>query len=417
MEFVVDNILTMKRLDKQNIFWKAFMNKKFKKGKTIDIALLNAPCYGFGDVIFAQKLAKYLRKWYNANVKIFTTLPQHHINLGENQNNIVKPIDIKSTQCRTFTNINFGNISQEKFDLYIVAPIVANFSPDIHQITRKFSHANKYNVFFCSEYNASTPSNYMFPTGVGKGKCGIMLVDPPKMTKLPELKNPYAVVYIADSSHIPNAKGCYQGFIELICNKYHYRKIEVVVPDWIAFQIIEYNGKNLLDKIDRKIVVKTKDTEITIGDEEKTLIVRGDIYPVNNEKMFSLMKYSLKDILLTGDQSITDALSCCSNKNIFYQIAPWKESFGRELSKHLPNKFYKSKKTSCGTIKAINYNSNYKEFVKKWDFRKLARPKMDAIVNFVTELRENEELQELVKIVDSSRKLPTLKKKIRDMYF
>ena len=92
------------------------------------------------------------------------------------------------------------------------------------------------------------------------------------------------------------------------------------------------------------------------------------------------MENSVNDILVTGDQSITDALSCCSTKNIFYQIAPWKQTFGRNLAKYMPNQYLKSCKTSCGTLKAIKYNSNYNKFVKDWDFRKLAKPKMDAII-------------------------------------
>jgi hypothetical protein len=92
------------------------------------------------------------------------------------------------------------------------------------------------------------------------------------------------------------------------------------------------------------------------------------------------MENSVEDILVTGDQSITDALSCCSSKNIFYQIARWKRMFGKGLSKYMPNQYLKSYKTSCGTLKAVKYKSNYKKFVKEWDFRTLAKPKMDAII-------------------------------------
>ena len=113
-----------------------------------------------------------------------------------------------------------------------------------------------------------------------------------------------------------------------------------------------------------------------------TLTLRLDVLPVNNKRMFSLMKYSLDDILLTGDQSITDCLSCCSKKNIFYQIASWKEGFAKELAKEMPNAYLKSKKTSCGSLKAISYRSNYSKFVKKWDFRILAKPKLDAIMMY-----------------------------------
>ena len=50
-------------------------------------------------------------------------------------------------------------------------------------------------------------------------------------------------------------------------------------------------------------------------------IFRGDILPVKRDLFISLVKYSIEDILLTGDQSITDAISyCTSQKNIWYQV-------------------------------------------------------------------------------------------------
>ena len=56
----------------------------------------------------------------------------------------------------------------------------------------------------------------------------------------------------------------------------------------------------------------------------------------------SLMKNSIKDILVTGDQSLTDIISCCRGKQVWYQIAPWKHGLARNLEKHLPNKYYGS---------------------------------------------------------------------------
>ena len=40
--------------------------------------------------------------------------------------------------------------------------------------------------------------------------------------------------------------------------------------------------------------------------------------------MLGLYKFSLNDILVTGDQSITDVLTCCKDKHIWYQITDWK---------------------------------------------------------------------------------------------
>jgi hypothetical protein len=113
-----------------------------------------------------------------------------------------------------------------------------------------------------------------------------------------------------------------------------------------------------------------------------TLYIRGDVLPVPNYDMLMLLKSSADDMLVTGDQSITDALSCCPKKNLWYQIAPWKADYANELAHLLPNRFYKDKKTSCGTIHGIALRSDYREFVKKWDFRRIAKPRLSKIMNF-----------------------------------
>ena len=59
------------------------------------------------------------------------------------------------------------------------------------------------------------------------------------------------------------------------------------------------------------------------------IILRGDILPKPRPEFISLMKYSVEDILLTGDQSITDCFSSCSNKHVWYQIAPLENRFCR----------------------------------------------------------------------------------------
>ena len=114
----------------------------------------------------------------------------------------------------------------------------------------------------------------------------------------------------------------------------------------------------------------------------KTMVIRGDILPKPRTEFISLIKYSVEDVLLTGDQSITDAFSCCTKKTIWYQIAPWKKEFSIEMSKYIPNKYFKTFKTSCGTMKGINYDPKYKKFLDQFDFRKNGKPIIDAILLF-----------------------------------
>ena len=124
------------------------------------------------------------------------------------------------------------------------------------------------------------------------------------------------------------------------------------------------------------------------------------------------MQHSLKDILLTGDQSITDALSCCPKKNIFYQIAPWKADFAENLAKLLPNMYLRSVRTSCGTLKALSYNSNYKKFIKNWDFRTRSKQKMDIVVLIGMILKNNQDVSLLSEIIASSRSIRTLRSQL-----
>lgn len=58
---------------------------------------------------------------------------------------------------------------------------------------------------------------------------------------------------------------------------------------------------------------------------------------------------------------------------IYFIKLVWKNDFVKNLAKYMPNVYLHKVTTSCGTLDAIKYDSNYSDFVKEWDFRKLAR--------------------------------------------
>lgn len=60
---------------------------------------------------------------------------------------------------------------------------------------------------------------------------------------------------------------------------------------------------------------------------ERVLRLRCEILPLPYKKYVSLFKYCLPDVLLTGNQSVTDIISCCKEYNVYYQIMPWEYSF------------------------------------------------------------------------------------------
>lgn len=423
-----DNIMDLRSITKvKDVLWKSVQQQKpsckRKCAKNIKILILNTPCNGFGDLIFALKLSKYLRDWYGGTIKIASTISKGLLQLGEKQSNVIH-LDTKTgkrTQCRRFARLR-TKVDLSGYDLYLVAPITADFDADMDDVRRLVPSANRMNTFFFSEYNDILKGKkFDFNTGIGKNRDGLLLTKTPDYKRRPiKLRNPYSLVYVAGS--IDRVEKCILSFLEMICDKYEdkYPQFDVVVPSWIVKEkeVLSIVARDLNDyypNISLKVKGKRKEIPLSVDKtSKKKLTLRADILPVPNKDMLRIMEHTVDDVLLTGDQSITDMLSCCSEKNIFYQIAPWKISFGKDLAKLLPNSYLKSVKTSCGTMKAIKYKSNYKKFVQKWDFRKRGKSKLDSIVLGIKAAKKDEEIGEVYDMLKTSRNLRSLKKQVRE---
>ena len=82
------------------------------------------------------------------------------------------------------------------------------------------------------------------------------------------------------------------------------------------------------------------------------------------------------------------------------------------LAKVIPNKYYKSFKTSCGNLTAIRYNPSFKKLAKNENFQIKAKPVMDAVLLSVA---YNSKLLRFFKhIVLHSRYLKTVKQKFNE---
>lgn len=354
-----------------------------KETKKLKILILCNPCHGFGDVVFAMKLNSYIKQWYGSTVHIGTTTPDSFIKLGAKEKDIIPLGVVRIDQCR-----RFGNVTPDKpienYDLIFVAPLPADNKILQADITKLVPFANKDNTFFFSEYNDKLDKGFDFNTGIGSGRDGIFLtnVRKSKMNPFSKLQK-FSLAYLAET--IPNSQFCFLSFLEMLTKKYKYRTFSVVAPGWIS-KIKHEHFLSRTSKHYKKIVLHTKDEKLILLDKGETeLHIRCDILPLPNKKMLRLMQHSVNDLLLTGDQSLTDALSCCPKKNLFYQIAPWKQNLAKNLARYLPNKFLLKKRLSCGSIKAIKYKSNHKSFVKRWDFRTRGKPKLDAIMAYALE--------------------------------
>jgi len=403
-----------------------------KISKSIKLLLLNAPCNGFGDLIFVKKIADYLRKTFKIHVTIATTEPEKLLILGESKQYLKKLASTgsptkKVKPCRVFHKLrlfDFGTSKHtdvDKYDLFFVAPLSFDYNPKISDVKPLITQATKFNTFFFSEYNDSLKKDFDFHTGIGKGRDGILLTTPKiesdaKINKLVDRSRygPFAFVYIAD---IDRAKPCVSGFLKLISEKYnHHNRFQIIVPQFLYNTLATQSFvSSTLSKYWGDITVLGSDNKSVKfnGHGKGSLTIRSNVLPVKNDVMMGLIRSSVSDILLTGDQSITDALSCCHKKNIFYQIAPWKADFGKELAKAMPNKYLASTKTSCGDLSAINYKSSYSAFVKKNNFFKNTHDRLQSIICMATADRNKQsDVHKFIDVVNDSRTLAQVKQKL-----
>ena len=103
--------------------------------------------------------------------------------------------------------------------------------------------------------------------------------------------------------------------------------------------------------------------------------------PVPYAQMEGLFRHALPDVLVTGDQSLTDVLGWChaSGKRIWYQRAPWKAALGDALARALRQPALRMSTTSCGHGPAPR-PGRYTRLVRQNDFRAKGLPRVDRMV-------------------------------------
>jgi hypothetical protein len=386
--------------------------------------VLSAPCHGFGDAVFAMKFTRYLRAWYpSAHVTIATAQPDLFASLGEPRGSLAV-LGAGKGQCRRFRRMRAPPRLPQQ-DLIFVAPLTVDFEIDLGDVRALLPYASAQNTYFLSEYNDTLRKGFDFDTGVGGARVGLLLTKaagsrPPRSL----LPHAYALAYVADTD---DAERCVRGFVELVAAKYGPKngKLDVVVTPWLGrkprtlrklaaslapaatrrfarVDAVDARGRRVTAS--RRAGAKNRNTTV--------LTLRGDVLPVKHADMQGIIRFSLPDILVTGDQSLTDAVSCCREKIIWYQVAPWKESFARELAHELPNRYLLSKRTSCGTLRAMHMNADTRRIARNWDFRRLARPAVDAAVRAAAERKRDPRLAELEDLVATARTLRQARRRL-----
>ena len=412
--------------DLYDLSWKIYSSSKIeiKHSDNITIGLFNVPCGGFGDVILTKTFHDYLIEWYpKSKVKICTTGINKYKSIGITDNLLeLKRKDNNNYddgECSSFDKLRLNNAP--KFDIMFIVPII-NYQFNYNKFRTLIPYSNYFNTFTMSEYNGEFPP-YTLPIGVGNDNLGIMFNNF-KMKQQKLIKKPYALVYIQPSpSWGVHARYCFLSYLEMICKKYYkrYPKFQIIIPDWIHEDInydnqFYYKFKNIVQKYYKNLKIIYPDDEVILfeNDKEKTLLtLRGDILPQKRDIFISLMKDSINDILVTGDQSLTDIISCCKYKTVWYQIAPWKSGLAKKLSEHLPNKYLNTFQTSCGNLGSININIDWTNFMKKYDFRIHGKKRINSIIISNYNIKQNQSFfDKLLKIIQKSRKIKSVIEKI-----
>lgn len=427
----MDELNTIKKITKEckyyedlyDIIWKLNENNNNKYSQNVSIALINTPCAGFGDIIVCKTFYDYLKSWYpKAKVTICTTNPEKYGDLGI-KGKILELVPNKGydKECIDYDKMKLK--SKDKFDLFVVVPII-NKTFEINKFKKLIPHANVFNTFTMSEYNGLFPP-YTFPIGVGEGNLGILFNDF-KLKQQKLIKKPYAMVYIQPSPEWGiHSKYCFKAYLEMICKKYSKHKtFQMIIPEWICNDIdsdnsFYYSVRKIIEKYYKniEIIYPDKGSSLLLENEgdKSRFTLRSDILPQKRDTFISLMKDSVNDILVTGDQSLTDIISCCKYKRVWYQIAPWKMEFSENLFEHLPNKNLNSFKTSCGTLKSADTNIDWKKFMKSYDFRINGKKRFDSILKGHEQMKNGKYLKQVLDIINHSRYLETALKKINNL--
>jgi hypothetical protein len=409
--------------DLYDIPWTIMRDYAPIKNNKLRIALINIPCGGFGDIIVCQTFSEYLQQWYPMHEIIICTTSIHKFkSLGIDTRKFIEISVHGNDECEGYDKLYFKKIPKS-FDIMISIPII-DVQFDINKFKKFIPYANLFNTYTVSEYNGVAPP-YTFPIGVGKGQIGIFLTKP-TMKSHNLIKKPYGLVYIADRSNPAgiHCRLCFISYMEMIGKKYskQYPVFQVVVPPWIVKLLVD--STDFKYKFKKKIstyypnvwIVNSEGKDEFFEGTGNSLIIRGDILPQPRPVFISLIKNSVEDVLLTGDQSITDGLSCCSDKKkIWYQIAPWKQDFANELSKAIPDSTIDNFKTSCGVLRGIHKQKNYTSLLNNYDFRKLGKERMNSLITF----HQNKHLpiiQDFMIIILHSRTIESAIKKFKIKY-
>ena len=348
--------------------WKVdqLQNKALHEYKKFSILLVVTPQGGFGDVVFMKKFALVLKTWFpEATLSLMTNDPRCEEQFdGENVYQCVSSAD----EGAPIDNLSLKNNEQlvPAHDITFLLPHVSiqdfnNWAYPMDMLLSKLvAGVTPLNTFYVGEYNEEGVD---ICPGFGPDALGILLNDQGVQCELPHTLNlhnsKFVVAYVTPDIGRGQSKNkilmekMFQHFVRTARAKSSASdfRLTVIVPE----EIMDYLTSDGLFGDDVAVeFIRKNDNNIReqTSDKKFTICFRGDILPVPHPVMMQLFRESDGAVLVTGDQSLTDAISYCSESiSIWYQWTSWKKKMFKLVVKDA-----NTKEQGAGEIKQFNKN-------------------------------------------------------------
>ena len=205
---------------------------------------------------------------------------------------------------------------------------------------------------------------------------------------------PFAMAYVDTKSEIRSGWKCVSNFVAGVTRNFYAKPpccqghrcrgpLQFIVPSPDDPSSLSVLFASLHEKLGSEFpfaFCKNEDDAFALQkDANFKVILNFQVLPLPFEDMQRCIYYSINDILVTGDQSISDVLSCCPSKTIYYQTNSWKTNFASQLGHvlHLPHLVPDKDDASStcvplGLDKTTKRPKDIRHLIDEWSFDKRA---------------------------------------------
>ena len=364
----------------------------------IKIGFYTMAKWGYGDVIFTIKLYNLFKKWYGITPYIICPSPEKFILNGIPKSKVLKfysddpysdlYVDLKPLNITTINNSQF----KYKFDAIFVTPVVSDYIENFSFFKALFPYITKDTLYRFSAYD-HTGQKYEIPMGLSSGRLGIF-INKCKGRSKRFIKNPYIMTHVSDTGFKEpeyDYISCFSNFIKLMVKKYYkkYTVLDIIIPKFVTkhprFKVLKKYIKKYYQDV--KVIKKSNHKLLENG-----INFRCDLPFLTHYKYTQLYQHCLPDVLLTGNQSVSDVISCYRNFNIYYQTLPWEVKFAKNLGVLLDKPYLKKRQSACGEYgnkKMLLLKTDSKIIQQKYNFEKKGKKLIDSIIKKIIKINKH----------------------------